>query len=85
MYYKDHMDYEPPQEEDDPIYEEARYSTDAELEGIKDDLDDNAYNKLWQETYHKTLERLRAERAAEIERYNAITPEERRAFDESRG
>ena len=82
MYYNDHMDYEPPE---DPIFEAAASAADFQLDSIADDLDQEAYEKAWQETYEKELARLKAERAEEIARYNAMTSEEKAAWDEHYG
>lgn len=63
MYYGQDLDYEPPE---DPLLEEAEILADLQLEAIQDDLDDEAYQKLWQETKAAEYQRLVAERAAEI-------------------
>lgn len=66
MYYGQDVDYEPPE---DPLLEEAEILADLQLEAIQDDLDDEAYQKLWQETKAAEYQRLVAERDAEIFEY----------------
>lgn len=79
MHYRQDIDNEPPE---DPIFEEARTYTDLQLEGIQDDLDETAYEKLWQETYEAELKRLQEQRRIDIEHYNQLSPAQKKEFDE---
>ena len=69
-----------PEPPEDPLREEAEILTDLQLEDIQDDLDDEAYRKLWMETKEAEYKRLVAEREAEIDAFNNLSPEEQDRF-----